>query len=161
MNQRNFVVVLKFSLNFLYCENSPEFKNLNYSGISSILFVKISKKICGFSFLRKSYFFILKNMAHINPSFDSNFEVINFDPNNPNQKSCKTSLAWRNLRYEVRPIFGAKKVILNRLNGYFDCGSLNGLMGPSGAGKTTLLNCLGGLASAGLSLGMLFWIWLK
>ena len=53
----------------------------------------------------------------------------------------KVSLAWQNLRYEIADYLNFRpttKPILRRLNGFFECHSLNGLMGPSGSGKTTL-----------------------
>ena len=57
------------------------------------------------------------------------------------------SIAWNNLRFEVSAFSGwtfQRKPILHRLNGFFSCNTLNGLMGPSGSGKSTLLNCLTG-----------------
>lgn len=54
------------------------------------------------------------------------------------------SLAWTNLRVEVGQVFTKKKLILNRLNGHFEGGTVNALLGVSGAGKTTLLKVLSG-----------------
>lgn len=89
------------------------------------------------------------------------------------QHESQISIAWKNLRFEATKWGYKKKVILNRLNGYFETGTLNGkfvftlgslpeklnssysfqtlgLMGPSGAGKTTLLQCLSGTLKLGL-----------
>ena len=65
----------------------------------------------------------------------------------PPKQQQQISIAWRNLRVEVRSgrmKWSKKKAILQRLNGSFTYHSLNALMGPSGSGKTTLLNCLSG-----------------
>lgn len=51
-------------------------------------------------------------------------------------KCNDVSIAWRNLKFEVSEFckFGQnKKIILNRLNGHFNSGTLNGLLGPSGS----------------------------
>lgn len=47
-------------------------------------------------------------------------------------KCNEISIAWRNLKFEVKEFgkFGQnKKIILNRLNGHFNSASLNGLLG--------------------------------
>ena len=72
----------------------------------------------------------------------------------PKNDAKQISIAWRNLQFEVPKyggLFGTKKPILRRLNGYFEQGSLNALMGPSGAGKSSLLNCLSGVQRSGLN----------
>lgn len=66
------------------------------------------------------------------------------------QHESQISIAWKNLRFEATKWGYKKKTILKRLNGYFQSGTLNGLMGPSGAGKTTLLQCLSGTLKLGL-----------
>lgn len=49
------------------------------------------------------------------------------------QCESQISIAWKNLRFEATNWGFKKKAILKRLNGYFETGTLNGLMGPSGA----------------------------
>ena len=44
----------------------------------------------------------------------------------------------------LKSLFREQKVILNQINGFFEFGTINALMGPSGAGKTTLLNAING-----------------
>ncbi len=57
----------------------------------------------------------------------------------------KLSIAWIDLTLRIKKdLFRKEKIILNRLNGCIEFGSLNALMGPSGAGKTSLLRCLNG-----------------
>jgi len=57
----------------------------------------------------------------------------------------KISVAWIDLTFRVpKTMFSKEKVILRQLNGCFEFGSLNALMGPSGAGKTSLLKCING-----------------
>ncbi|CAG2165982.1 unnamed protein product [Oppiella nova] len=64
----------------------------------------------------------------------------------------KLCIAWTDLTLKVSGNwFTDEKVILNGINGYFEFGSLNALMGPSGAGKTTLLKCIFGRNRAKLS----------
>jgi polar amino acid transport system ATP-binding protein len=61
------------------------------------------------------------------------------------------AIAWIDLTFSVKSFLMRKeKVILKRLNGSVDFGSLNALMGPSGAGKTTLLKCINGINKSGL-----------
>jgi ABC-type multidrug transport system ATPase subunit len=61
------------------------------------------------------------------------------------------AIAWIDLTFSVKSFLMRKeKVILKRLNGSFNFGSLNALMGPSGAGKTTLLKCINGINKSGL-----------
>ena len=67
------------------------------------------------------------------------------------RESSDISIAWTNLKYETRSVFGKCKVILRGLTGHCRYGTVNGLLGPSGAGKTTLLNCLNGKLQSGLS----------
>ena len=67
------------------------------------------------------------------------------------RESSDISIAWTNLKYETRSVFGKCKVILRGLTGHCRYGTVNGLLGPSGAGKTTLLNCLNGQLQSGLS----------
>ena len=43
-----------------------------------------------------------------------------------------------------KQFFIKEKIILNKLNGCIEIGTLTALMGPSGAGKTSLLKCLNG-----------------
>ncbi|CAD7959206.1 unnamed protein product [Amoebophrya sp. A25] len=60
-------------------------------------------------------------------------------------KSCKPSLEWRNLTFQVGS--GANqdpKTILDRCYGRLHPGELCALIGPSGAGKSTLMNLLAG-----------------
>lgn len=52
-------------------------------------------------------------------------------------------LVWKNLTLTV----GAKKVLIDHVDGYAMGGRVLALMGPSGAGKTTLLNALSGRSS--------------
>jgi ABC-type multidrug transport system ATPase subunit len=57
----------------------------------------------------------------------------------------KLSIAWIDLTLRIKKdLFRKEKIILNRLNGCIEFGSLNALMGPSGSGKTSLLRCLNG-----------------
>jgi polar amino acid transport system ATP-binding protein len=61
------------------------------------------------------------------------------------------AIAWIDLTFSVKSFLMRKeKVILKRLNGSVNFGSLNALMGPSGAGKTTLLKCINGINKSGL-----------
>jgi polar amino acid transport system ATP-binding protein len=61
------------------------------------------------------------------------------------------AIAWIDLTFSVNSFLMRKeKVILKRLNGSANFGSLNALMGPSGAGKTTLLKCINGINKSGL-----------
>ena len=56
------------------------------------------------------------------------------------------SIAWIDLKLSVpRTFLSDEKVILKQINGFFEFGTINALMGPSGAGKTTFLNCMNGL----------------
>ena len=69
-------------------------------------------------------------------------------------KLNKMIISWIKLSYFVtnKSLFKSEeKVILNKINGYFESNSLNAIMGPSGAGKTTLLKCLSGWKTNGLS----------
>ena len=54
------------------------------------------------------------------------------------------SIAWIELSLKFKRLLGEEKQILNSLNGCFEFGTINALMGPSGAGKTTLLKCFNG-----------------
>jgi ABC-type lipoprotein export system ATPase subunit len=55
----------------------------------------------------------------------------------------KISIAWIDLTLKIpKQLFTEEKVILHRIDGCFEFGSLNALMGPSGAGKTTLLKAI-------------------
>ena len=54
-------------------------------------------------------------------------------------------VTWKDLTYIVseRSIRQTKdKVILKRLNGFFDSGNVTAIMGPSGGGKSSLLGCI-------------------
>ena len=105
----------------------------------------------------------------------------NNNSNGNNEKSRPMSICWRNICFETSnstktttmveekklkgndnvtnetpqsitsPKKSNSKIILHRLDGYFECNTLNGLMGPSGAGKTTFLNCLGGNVRFGVN----------
>ena len=64
----------------------------------------------------------------------------------------KTSIAWFDLTFKTKSIFGGKeKIILNKLNGSAEFGSLTAVMGPSGAGLTSLLKCLNGMNDSKLN----------
>ena len=55
----------------------------------------------------------------------------------------KISIAWIDLTFKIsKNWFRNEKIILDSINGFFEFGALNALMGPSGAGKTTLLKCI-------------------
>ena len=63
----------------------------------------------------------------------------------------KISIAWIDLNLTVKSVlFRNKKIILNRVNGAVNFGSLTALMGSSGAGKTSLLKCINGKIKSGL-----------
>ena len=69
------------------------------------------------------------------------------------------AIAWINLTYLKKSLFSNKeKIILNKLNGQINFGTLTALMGPSGAGKTTLLRCINGLNQSHLSNDSLFYV---
>ncbi|KPM08599.1 ABC transporter sub-family G-like protein 16 [Sarcoptes scabiei] len=79
--------------------------------------------------------------SKINPGFVHDIDT---QQEKDGQKT-NISLAWRNLRFEVKRFpFSKSKIILKRLVGCLEYHSLNAFLGPSGAGKTTLLNCLNG-----------------
>jgi ABC-type multidrug transport system ATPase subunit len=63
-----------------------------------------------------------------------------------NKLSKQFQVNWKDLTYSVK-----KKVILNKLNGYFRSGQITAILGPSGSGKSTLLGCLSGHKKSGLS----------
>jgi len=64
----------------------------------------------------------------------------------------KISIAWVDMTFSKKSFpWSEQKIIINQINGYFNFGSLNALMGSSGAGKTTLLKCLSGRHRSGLS----------
>jgi ABC-type multidrug transport system ATPase subunit len=64
----------------------------------------------------------------------------------------KISIAWIDLTLRnTEKTFSKEKIIFKQLNGSFDFGSLNALMGPLGAGKTSLLRCLNGRYSNQMS----------
>ena len=68
------------------------------------------------------------------------------------KNKCRTAIAWTDLTMTVQSLMSRKqKVILNRLNGYAQFGSLTAVMGPSGAGLTSLLKCLNGMNNSYLS----------
>ena len=68
------------------------------------------------------------------------------------KNTCRTAIAWTDLTMTVQSLMSRKqKVILNRLNGYAQFGSLTAVMGPSGAGLTSLLKCLNGMNDSYLS----------
>ena len=69
------------------------------------------------------------------------------------------AIAWINLTYLRKSLFSNKeKIILNKINGQINFGTLTALMGPSGAGKTTLLRCINGLNQSHLSNESLFYV---
>ena len=68
--------------------------------------------------------------------------------------SSKTSIAWFDLTFKTHSFFRSKeKIILNKLNGWAEFGSLTAVMGPSGSGLTSLLKCLNGLNDSKLDSG--------
>ena len=74
---------------------------------------------------------------------DSDSEENN-NNSNENQKKL-ISIAWTDLTLCIpKTLFTDQKVILKQINGFFEFGTINALMGPSGAGKTTLLNTING-----------------
>ena len=69
------------------------------------------------------------------------------------------AIAWVNLTYLKRSLFSNQEnVILNKINGQINFGSLTALMGPSGAGKTTLLRCINGFNQSDISNDSLFYV---
>jgi len=67
-----------------------------------------------------------------------------------NNKLC---IAWINLTLkQEKNLFSDEKIILRKLNGCFEFGTLNALMGSSGAGKTSLLKCINGRNSNNLQI---------
>jgi ABC-type lipoprotein export system ATPase subunit len=76
---------------------------------------------------------------------NKSLEVINTEKLSEEENENKLSIAWIDLSLKIqKKIFTKEKIILRQLNGFFEFGSLNALMGPSGAGKTSLLKCLNG-----------------
>ena len=64
------------------------------------------------------------------------------------QGKTKICIAWIDLTISIpKSLFNDQKVILRQINGFFEFGTLNALMGSSGAGKTTLLKAINGLYS--------------
>ena len=66
-------------------------------------------------------------------------------------KKSRTAIAWTDLSMTVQSLIRKPKVILNRLNGYAEFGSVTAVIGPSGAGLTSLLKCLNGINNSYLS----------
>jgi len=63
----------------------------------------------------------------------------------------KLAIAWIDLKFKGDSLPCKKaKLILNKINGFINFGSLNALMGPSGAGKSTLLKCINGRNTSSL-----------
>ena len=52
---------------------------------------------------------------------------------------------WNDLTLEFNSLFSNKKVILNKVSGFAEFGTITAVMGPSGAGLTSLLMCLNGM----------------
>ena len=96
---------------------------------------------------KREYFNRKMSMAvtkiNMSNSKDSDSET---DLNNNEMQKRLISIAWTDLTLCVpKTLFKHQKVILKQINGFFEFGTINALMGPSGAGKTTLLNCINGL----------------
>ena len=82
----------------------------------------------------------LKKMSDIDMiELEVNSEIIN------NEKKL-ISIAWTDLTLCIpKSLFVDQKVLLKQINGFFEFGTINALMGQSGAGKTTLLNSINGV----------------
>ncbi len=84
----------------------------------------------------------------INLKFEGNVDDENEDESDAKPEEVsdkKISIAWIDLTLRnTEKTFSKEKIIFKQLNGSFDFGSLNALMGPLGAGKTSLLRCLNG-----------------
>ena len=80
--------------------------------------------------------------------------------NVPNQNQNENlAITWVNLIYLKRSLFSNReKVILNKINGQINFGTLTALMGPSGAGKTTLLRCINGFTQSNISNDSMFYV---
>ena len=63
----------------------------------------------------------------------------------------KISIVWIDLTLEIKSIFSKKKIILDKLNGCAEFGTLTAVLGPSGAGLTSLLMSLNGLNNSKLT----------
>ena len=75
--------------------------------------------------------------------------------------SEKTNLAiaWLDLTvFKKSLFFNKEKVIVDKINGQINFGTLTALMGPSGAGKTTLLRCINGLDQSDISNDSVFYV---
>ena len=66
----------------------------------------------------------------------------------------KVAIVWIDLKLKFKSIITRKEtIVLNRVSGCADFGTLNAVMGPSGAGLTSLLKCLNGLHNSRLGEG--------
>ena len=67
-------------------------------------------------------------------------------------------IAWTNLTVLKKSLFSKQKVILNKINGQINFGTLTALIGPSGVGKTTLLRCINGFNQSDISNDSMFYV---
>ena len=79
----------------------------------------------------------------------SKFEITT-ESQNPIDR--KIAISWTDLSFEIKSCLTLKStLILDKLNGLAEFGTLTAVMGPSGAGLTSLLKCLNGMNNSKLS----------
>lgn len=66
------------------------------------------------------------------------------------------SFVFSNIKYQVKLPNREKITLLDRVEGYFEPGTMTALMGSSGAGKTTLLDVLAGRKNTGIVQGDMY-----
>ncbi|CAG2176486.1 unnamed protein product, partial [Oppiella nova] len=87
----------------------------------------------------------IKNKVSVRNTVDT---IMSPDVDCPTESAPVLSIAWIDMTLKSRQtLFSSEKLILRRIKGVVEFGSMTALMGPSGAGKTSLLKALNGMNS--------------